>query len=80
MDVKKRRLCGPTEYAKGFCETGENCCYDDTDYGFHTVKCFAAHAREFARILPCVVLLFLNLGNRIVVLPGFRKVNLLEYQ
>lgn len=79
MEVKNRQLCLSAEFGKESCDNYETCCYDDTDYGFHTVKCFAAHAREFPGILQYVVFLFLNLRNRIVVLPGSRKVSLLEY-
>ena len=35
------------EVGKETCEQEDNCCFDDTDYGFSTVHCFAAQRKSF---------------------------------
>ncbi|XP_078348194.1 uncharacterized protein LOC144633237 isoform X2 [Oculina patagonica] len=42
VNVTERKLCFLFEVGKESCESKDNCCFDDTDYGFPTVKCFAA--------------------------------------
>ncbi len=47
VSVKERRLClFWEEDRKEACESNNNCCFDDTDYGFSTVHCFASQRKS----------------------------------